>query len=144
MAEDVHAAESLSFTPAGGGTAPLGTRIGRAFVVLGLPVVADLLEGVLDRRVGGSVSALALSVRLHGAVVNFLEGALRLGWRSLQRAREIGPAALALWHCYTPTRVMDDFCRSVCDNAIAILIMLRKLQSHSLARRAAPARPAPW
>src|SRR5689334_6835295 len=41
-------------------TALLGGLVAGALLVLGLPVVADLLEPALDRREGGAVGALAL------------------------------------------------------------------------------------
>src|SRR6185295_5387468 len=59
---------------AAGGLGPgaaAARRLGvtRALLGLGLPVVADLLERVLDRRERGAVGAFALAVLLDGRVV---------------------------------------------------------------------------
>src|SRR5205085_2777614 len=83
VALDVHAAERLA--------APRGVRIGRARVVLGLPVVAHLLERVLERGEGGPVGALTLAVRLHRAVVRLGPGPLGLGRRAPDRRRHLLP-----------------------------------------------------
>src|SRR4051794_27137995 len=52
--------------------------IGRALLVLGLPVVADLLEPVLQGAERRAVSALALAVLIDGRVVRLAPGPLRL------------------------------------------------------------------
>src|SRR5215217_8910958 len=64
-------------------------RVGRALALLGLPVVALLLERVLDGREGGAVGPLALAVGLDGAVVGLAVGAPGLGRGPLQRARQV-------------------------------------------------------
>src|SRR3954452_10573057 len=52
--------------------------IGRALLVLGLPVVADLLEPVLQGAERRAVGALALAVLVDGRVVRLAPGPLRL------------------------------------------------------------------
>src|SRR5947209_7542908 len=69
MAEHVDAAERLAGPVPGCPSAAGRLRIRRALVVLRLPMVADLLERVLQCGEGRSMGALALAVRLDGAVV---------------------------------------------------------------------------
>ena len=64
-------------------------RVGWALLGLRLPVVADLLEAVLERVVGDAVRALAFAVLLDGRVVHLGERPLRLRRRLLQRARQL-------------------------------------------------------
>src|SRR5438552_14092339 len=62
-------------------------RVARPFLVLRLPVVADLFIGVLEGREGGAVRPLALAVLLGRRIVRLRERALRLGRRALERIR---------------------------------------------------------
>src|SRR5206468_1684248 len=64
-------------------------RVARPRLVLRLPVVADLLEVVLERGVRRAMRALALAVLLGGAVVRLRELPLRLGGRALERVRQL-------------------------------------------------------
>src|SRR5690606_13248144 len=86
-----------------GGSAPgvrstaLRAAIRRTLLRLGLPVVAHLLETVLEGAVGDPVGPLPLAVLLDGRVVRLGESALRLGIGLLQRAGQLallGAAAL--------------------------------------------------
>src|SRR5690606_9088595 len=91
VALDVHAPRRLPATA----PTPLGALVGGTLALLRLPVVADLLEAVLQRGVGHTVGALLVAlVLLVGRVEGLGEGALRLGGRALQRVREIGLAGL--------------------------------------------------
>src|SRR3954452_6459372 len=65
-----------------------GLAVRRALPALRLPVVADLLERVLQRRERRAVGALALAVLLDGAVVRLRPGLLGLLRRALERAGE--------------------------------------------------------
>src|SRR5215217_7695498 len=67
----------------------LRLRVRRALALLRLPVVADLLERVLDGGPRGAVGARLRVVLLLGRVERLGIRALRLGGRLLQRAREI-------------------------------------------------------
>src|SRR5947209_7069518 len=62
--------------------------VGRSLVALRLPVVAHLLEGVLERRERHPVGPLTLAVGLNRAVVRLHPCALRLLGTALQRRRE--------------------------------------------------------
>src|SRR5829696_4058698 len=83
-----------------GGLAALGRLgVGRALALLGLPVVAHLLERVLQGREGGAVRPLPLAVGLDGAVVGLAVGAPGLGRRPLQGTRQVlVPVLGALGH----------------------------------------------
>ena len=48
-----------------------GLLVRRPALRLGLPMIADLLEGVLQRRVCGLLGTSARPVRLHRGVVRF-------------------------------------------------------------------------
>src|SRR5262245_17940612 len=89
VAVDVQAPVRL---PAGLAVAARRARVGRALVVLGLPVVADLLERVLQRRERGLVRSAALPVRLHRAVVGLRPRALRLRRRAPDGIWHLVPA----------------------------------------------------
>src|SRR5205823_3933292 len=65
----------------------LGVR--RARSLLRLPVVADLLERVLERGEGGAMRALTFPVGLHGAVVRLGPRPLRLRRRAPDRRRHL-------------------------------------------------------
>src|SRR5207302_8878542 len=67
----------------------LRARVGRALLLLGHPAVADLLERVLERRVGRPVRALPLAVLLDRSVVRLRERPLRPGGRLLQRVGQL-------------------------------------------------------
>ncbi len=66
--------------------ATLRPLVRRTRGVLGLPVVADLLVGVLQRRERRAVRPLTLAVGLHCGVVRLRPRPLRLVRRALQRA----------------------------------------------------------
>src|SRR4051794_20774327 len=70
---------------------PAAGRLGvaRPLLLLGLPVVADLLERMLDRGERGAVRPLALAVLLDCGVVGLGVGVLRLLRRPFQRARHV-------------------------------------------------------
>ncbi len=73
---DVHPPSCL--TPVLAGLGVLGPGIGRALLVLGLPVVTDLLEGMLECRLGDPVRLVFRVVLLMCGVERLLEGALGL------------------------------------------------------------------
>src|SRR6266511_3217682 len=77
------------------GAAPAG-RLGvaRTLLRLRLPMVADLLERVLDRGQRGPMGALALAVLLHGRVVRLDVRVLCLLGRSLERLGDV----VTCWH----------------------------------------------
>src|SRR4051794_27145296 len=79
VALDVHAAVGLALTAPLGGRRLLGPLVGRAGVVLRLPVVALLLGDVLHRSPRGAVGALLVAVLLVRAVERLLVRALDLG-----------------------------------------------------------------
>ena len=86
--------EALASTPSaevpvGFGSAAARPRIGRPLLGLRLPVVAHLLEAVLQRVVGDAVRALTFAVLFDGRIVHLGERPLRLGGRLLQRARQL-------------------------------------------------------
>ena len=85
--------------PFGIGSTAARPGIGRPLLSLRLPVVADLLEAVLQRVVGDAVRTLTFAVLLGGRIVHLGERPLRLGGRLLQCARQLAllrSAALAL------------------------------------------------
>src|SRR5437868_7039994 len=84
----VHAAEGLALAAARRLAALRGARIGGTLVGLRLPMVADLLERVLERGERGAMGARALAVFLHRAVMGLDPGALRLCGRALERTRQ--------------------------------------------------------
>src|SRR5690606_37589335 len=94
--------------PGGLAAATGGLPVARALAALGLPVVAHLLEGVLQRRVRGLVGAPPLAVRLDRGVVRLDPGLLRLPRRPLQGAGEL----LASRHDNLPTG--RTVCTGVC------------------------------
>jgi NNP family nitrate/nitrite transporter-like MFS transporter len=73
----------------------LSAGIGRAVLLLGFPVVADLLVGVLQRRERGLVRPLFVAVLRHRRVVGLREGLLGLASGPLERARQLGLLGLA-------------------------------------------------
>src|SRR5690606_3640755 len=90
--------------PARGGSGGLaatagGLPVAGTLAALGLPVVAHLLEGVLQCRVRGLVGAPPLAVRLDRGVVRPDPGLLRLLRRPLDGAGEL----LASRHGNLPT-----------------------------------------
>src|SRR5680860_516782 len=76
VALHVHTAGRLAFALAGAGV--VGTLVRRILLVLGLPAVAHLLEGVLQGRIGDAVGAFLGAVLLMGGVQRLGVGALRL------------------------------------------------------------------
>ena len=70
---------------------PRGLGVRGPLAALRLPVVADLLEAVLERGKGGPVRALTLAVLLDRGVVRLDPGALRLRRRALQRRGKLLP-----------------------------------------------------
>src|SRR5690606_38122879 len=70
----------------------------RALVLLGLPVVAHLMELVLEGGERGAVCAFALAVGLHRGVVRLAPRPLRLLGRALDRRRHL----FTRWHGSTP------------------------------------------
>src|SRR4051812_25182069 len=84
------------------GAALLGLRVARAVLVLLLPVVADLLGDVLDRRPRGPVRALLGVVLLVAGVERLLVGVADLLRRALERPRQV---FLLGWH----TRALPGF-----------------------------------
>src|SRR4051812_1692437 len=81
----IHSAGGLAAALAGRPTRLLGLLVGGPLVVLGLPVVADLLERVLEGAERRAVGALALAVLVDGRVVGLDPGSLSLLRGSLQR-----------------------------------------------------------
>src|SRR5215212_2494459 len=81
VAVEVDAAERLADAPALLRRRLPRARVARPLLVLRLPVVADLLVRVLDRRERRPVCPLALAVLLGRCVVNLRERALRLRGR---------------------------------------------------------------
>src|SRR6266545_1834617 len=76
-------------TPPGGRAAAGRLRIARALLALFLPLVADLLERVLERGERGAVRPLALAVLLDRRVVRLAPGLLRLSGRAPQGAGQL-------------------------------------------------------
>src|SRR5215207_9842297 len=89
VAVEVDAGEGLGRALAGRLAALGRLRVGRALALLGLPVVALLLERVLQGREGGAVGPLPLAVAVDGGVVGLAVGPLGLGRGPLQRARQV-------------------------------------------------------
>src|SRR3954468_379974 len=87
------------------GSGPRGLVVGRALLVLGLPMVADLLERVLQRRERRAVSPFPLAVLVHGRVVCRHPRVLRLLRRALQGGRQL----LASWHFDLPSAAGLDY-----------------------------------
>jgi hypothetical protein len=91
----LRAARDVDPTCRGRVTVPrLRAALGRAVVrrtllVLRFPVIADLLERVLERRIRGAMGPFALAVRLDRAVVRLRPRALRLLRGAFQRPRQI-------------------------------------------------------
>src|SRR5215207_9786812 len=89
VALDVHAAVRPLRPVARGHPTLLGLRVRRALLVLGLPVVADLLERVLDGRPRGLVRAGLAVVGLLGRVERLRVRALGLRGGALERAGQV-------------------------------------------------------
>jgi len=68
--------------------------VARTLLLLSLPVVADLLEGVLERGECGAVRPLTLAVLLGRRIVRLAPGLLRLARRATQGGRHF----LLGWH----------------------------------------------
>src|SRR4051812_3104686 len=85
----VDAAMGLARVVAGRLAAAGRLRVGRAGLVLELPVVALLLGDVLDRRPGRAVGAFLAVVSLLGAVQRLRVRLLDLLRRALERAGEV-------------------------------------------------------
>src|SRR5690606_39583710 len=77
-------------------TALLGALVRRPGLVLRLPVVADLLVRVLERRERHAPRTRLRAVLLHRRVVRLGERALRLVVGALQRARDLGLPRVAV------------------------------------------------
>src|SRR5215212_3458923 len=91
-AADVDAAGGSAAAPACGTARSRCLIVRRPLRPLRLPVVADLLERMLEGGHRGAVRPFALAVGLDGAVVRLLVGALRLGRRALQGAGQVSGA----------------------------------------------------
>ena len=68
---------------------PFSVRIRGSTLLLGEPTVADLFEAVLERGIRDSVGALLAAVLVSSCGVRFRKGALRLGIRPFQSARQL-------------------------------------------------------
>src|SRR5579884_1855079 len=77
------------------GAAPCRLRVRGTLALLGLPVVADLLEGVLEGAIGRLVGPAALAVLLRRVVVRLGEGVLGLLGRAPQGRGQLALLGMA-------------------------------------------------
>src|SRR5437763_132559 len=82
------------------GTASLRALVRGALGFLGLPVIADFLETVLERGVGHPMGTLLAAVFLGGRVMRLAERSLRFAAGPLQRAGQLTLLGLTTLCCF--------------------------------------------